>query len=308
MVEPLVGAPIDANGNLTSDGSRTFEWDAKNQLVRVLENGAEQVRFTYDGWGRRATKTASRVVRTFLYDTDGVIQERIGDTGIVSYAQNSELDKPLGHVENGAATFYVQDHLRSVVAWTDVAGTPIAGEGYDPFGRLTLTSGTAGYAYTGREWDEESGLYYNRARYYSADLGRFLSVDPLPVTIRASRELNDYAYVANDPLTFTDPYGLNIYGNYCGPGGKGKAIDATDSCCQQHDQCYGKCGADWRNQIFGTGGQDKQCCMQKCDQSMCQCLAKVQPKTDAERTGRSRVMWYFGCSEPKKPSTQQPAR
>ena len=68
--------------------------------------------------------------------------------------------------------------------------------------------------FTGREYDEEIGLYYYRARYYSADLGRFISRDP----IGTADNINLYTYVGNSPVGFVDPMGrekaiLTIYSN-----------------------------------------------------------------------------------------------
>ncbi len=65
-------------------------------------------------------------------------------------------------------------------------------------------------AFTGREWDPETGLYYYRARYYDPKIGRFISEDPLPLRARKPRELDAYAYVANNPVNYSDPTGLAV--------------------------------------------------------------------------------------------------
>jgi RHS repeat-associated protein len=69
-------------------------------------------------------------------------------------------------------------------------------------------TGYGNKAFTGREWDPEAGLYYYRARYYDPKVGRFISEDP----IGFSADVNFYAYVENDPVNRTDPWGLRAEG------------------------------------------------------------------------------------------------
>jgi RHS repeat-associated protein len=75
---------------------------------------------------------------------------------------------------------------------------------YTPFG-VELEGDASGnpFRYTGRRFDAETGLYDYRARYYDADLGRFLQVDP----VGYADQWNLYAYVGNNPLNATDPSG-----------------------------------------------------------------------------------------------------
>ncbi|MCL4848503.1 MAG: hypothetical protein KJ066_18310 [Acidobacteria bacterium] len=59
MTAPPADAPIDANGNLTADGTRTFEWDARNQLVAVTV-GTHRSEFVYDGLQRRVRQVEKK--------------------------------------------------------------------------------------------------------------------------------------------------------------------------------------------------------------------------------------------------------
>jgi RHS repeat-associated protein len=84
---------------------------------------------------------------------------------------------------------------------------------YDPYGAVTITVGGTPqssdplgnpWTYTGRFHDEETGLYYYRARYYSPETGRFLQRDPLG----ARRSARLYEYCLSCPTAFSDPLGL----------------------------------------------------------------------------------------------------
>jgi len=87
---------------------------------------------------------------------------------------------------------------------------------HDPWGNPLQGSATSGYAFTGREWDSESSLYYYRARYYDPKIGRFISEDP----IGRLGGSNYYAYGANRPTRSGDPLGLK-------PGDRFKDADTA---------------------------------------------------------------------------------
>ncbi|MEO6830020.1 MAG: RHS repeat-associated core domain-containing protein [Acidobacteriaceae bacterium] len=70
--------------------------------------------------------------------------------------------------------------------------------------------------YTGKERDTESGLDYFGARYNSSSMGRFMSPDPLGGHLEDPQTLNKYSYVANNPLSRTDPTGLDFNLTGCG--------------------------------------------------------------------------------------------
>ena len=98
------------------------------------------------------------------------------------------------------------DHLGSVRDLTGATGTPIGRYSFDPWGRPIVSSGSEPIApgFTGHEAGEPAGVWLTAFRPYSADLGRFLSSDPIGL----AGGLNQYKYPANNPIAFIDPLGL----------------------------------------------------------------------------------------------------
>jgi len=151
---------------MTGDGIKTYQWDAENRLVAVLQGATTLASFTYDGNGERQSKTAGGVTHTYVYDGLNVIEERIGGTQTLDYVHVG-LDRPLAQRDQSAvASYYLADHLGSIVQTTNSSAAVTLTREYDPWGSLLQGSGAAGYAFTGREWDPEITLYYYRARYY----------------------------------------------------------------------------------------------------------------------------------------------
>ena len=117
---------------------------------------------------------------------------------------------------------------------------------YDAWGRLEIGATASGYAFTGREWDAETGLNYYRARYYDPQAGRFISTDPIGL----SGGINLYAYVGDDPVNATDPLGLSPQTeqtkccNLMANGKPNPRNPAGGVCCK--DGVYVICvNADW---------------------------------------------------------------
>jgi RHS repeat-associated protein len=192
----------DAAGNLTGDGTRTFEYDAEHRLTAVKQEAATLASFVHDGNGRRAQKTAGGVTTTYVYDGDGVIEERLSTGGTLKYVRGPRIDQHWAMRDGGGVvTYFLADHLGSVVQTTDASGAVTLTRDYDPYGNPLSGASQSGYAFTGRDWDAETGLLYMRSRYYDPKPGRFLSEDPIGLE-------NLYGYVANRPTIGTDPYGL----------------------------------------------------------------------------------------------------
>jgi len=110
-----------------------------------------------------------------------------------------------------AVYYYHFDGLGSVVALSNKNSEIVERYSYDVFGEPNTISGLGNpYLFTARRYDDETGLYYYRARYYSPALGRFLQTDPVGYIAG----LNLYSYVGNNPIYWSDPYGLFNRGQF----------------------------------------------------------------------------------------------
>ena len=138
------------------------------------------------------------------------------------------IDEPLMmlSVSGGseAKYYYHANALYCVAALTDANGAVVERYGYNPYGKMVIStakgtdnlwltaddtyvsSSSVGnpFTYTGRRYDPETGLYYYRARYFDADLGRFVGRDPLGYVDGMSL----YQYVDDTPFNSVDPDGL----------------------------------------------------------------------------------------------------
>jgi len=125
------------------------------------------------------------------------------------YTHGPGIDEPIAVTKGGSTYFYHQDGLGSVTELTDSTGSVAKAYAYDAYGNLLESPGSVeqSYTYTGREFDSETGLYYYRARYYDAVIGRFLQKDPIGL----KGGLNLYRYVFNNPVRFTDPSGTDVW-------------------------------------------------------------------------------------------------
>jgi RHS repeat-associated protein len=214
-------------------------WDYRDQLQvsspqMVTSGTPETTYYVYDGAGQRVHKVTER--QTSAGATPARKDERIYLGGFEIYRQYAgpavSLERETLHImddkqrialvetltiENSRRLstpvvlqrYQFSNHLGSASLELDEQGEVISYEEYYPYGNTSsqavsrsINAAAKRYRYTGKERDEETGLYYHGARYYSPWLGRWVSCDPQAVST-----LNLFSYVEGNPIRFTDPDG-----------------------------------------------------------------------------------------------------
>jgi RHS repeat-associated protein len=206
----------DADGNLThkylaADSlqlNQRYRWNALGQLAEVTRNGVT-TDFGYDGLGRRVRKSTGGNTTRYLWDGNQLVME-LDSAGapIREYAFYPGIDSPhsVRRSSDGEVFYYAMEAPGQVAGLVSANNEVAAQYAYTPWGEPLSESGSVDQPlrYGAREYDGETGLYSFRARYYDAELGRFISEDPIGL----AGGINPYAYVGDDPVNFTDPSGM----------------------------------------------------------------------------------------------------
>src|SRR5260221_1143414 len=124
----------DANGNMLSDGTHNYAWDARNHLS-TIDSGSTGS-FVYDPSGRRATKVISGTGTNFLYDLANPVQELSGTTPTANLLTGG-LDEDFTRTDSNGVRNFSTDALGSTATLTDATGTIQTQYSFDPFGSTT---------------------------------------------------------------------------------------------------------------------------------------------------------------------------
>lgn len=221
----------DAHGNVVERKKGAHEaaqltWSADHQLASatVSRHGVTQTtRYEYDALGRRTRKSDAFGSTVYLWDGDLMVQSQRGiRSSLFLFEPNGFV--PLATIQDSEIYWYQCDQIGAPRELTAQDGSIAWAADYRVWGEATLRkTGTDGRAtvldrsrpssaprpieqpfrFQGQQFDEETGLHYNRFRYYDPGIGRFVSLDP--IGLRGGHEL--YSYAPN-PFAWIDPSGL----------------------------------------------------------------------------------------------------
>ena len=198
-----------------------YDWQSDGMLSRVVRPDGKEVSCAYDVLGRRTEKTYEGITTHFVWDGNVPLhewQEISSDTekaDIITWLFEQDTFIPAAKLAgNGESFSIVSDYLGTPLQAFDNNGNKVWEQELDIFGRKRTGNNNSSFIpfkYQGQYEDIETGLYYNRFRYYDSRTGNYISQDP----IKLLGGLSLYSYVENTN-TFIDEFGLRKGGGYSG--------------------------------------------------------------------------------------------
>ncbi|MCW5518549.1 RHS domain-containing protein [Aureitalea sp. L0-47] len=274
----------DPEGNLitkiTSKGNWEYKWYGNGMLKSVNKPDGSHVAFEYDALGRRTAKIVSprmgnkeKTIHRWVWDGNVPLHEwryglhnrpkwvvdEFGEltrdkeepvSDLITWMFEDRSFRPTAKIVAGEQYSIVTDYLGTPVEMYDSKGTKTWEAEYDIYGKIRkLTKGSLSdcpFRYQGQYEDVETGLYYNRFRYYAAEEGLYISQDP--IGLMGGMSLYSYS---KDTSLFVDPFGLEPISlqealdqanDFLEPGEKVRVIDNPNSSGVQWIQVYEKDG------------------------------------------------------------------
>ena len=235
----------DQRGNLLAKSENgkqeTFRWNSYNRLIQYTKDN-QTTEYKYDPFGRRIAKIHNGTTTLYHWDGDVLAAESNANSTthyifepdtfepVAQFVSaplrpqtpltfrdytyyTPEIDPlnqeptPQEYLPDSLAYFHL-DHLGTPIEMTDRAGKTVWEATYQAWGEVEMVSGSLKqpFRFQGQYFDEESGLHYNRFRYYDPSSGRFVSQDPIGLL----GGFNLYEYAPN-PIGWVDPFGLNRF-------------------------------------------------------------------------------------------------
>lgn len=231
----------DEEGNLISKTTKAdqkqirYEWYANRLLHKVIRPDNSIVEFIYDALGRRIKKIYKNTITRWVWDGNTILHEwtysikdqphavvnewgeisydraepnpmNTPETGGITWVYVADTSVPIAKIEQGCTYSIIADQVGMPVEAYDESGKLVWERVSDIYGRAISITGDKHFVpfrYQGQYEDAETGLYYNRFRYYDPEAGAYISQDP--ITLFGGIQL--YSYV-HDPNAWVDEYGL----------------------------------------------------------------------------------------------------
>ncbi len=223
----------DAEGNLArkveaDEGEWKYQWDAAGMLLKVVRPDGGVVEFGYDALGRRLWKKFRGRVTRWVWDGNVPLHEWVEETGKggekaagagmqgaepgtrdapITWMFEPESFAPMGKVVGASAYGIITDHLGTPVAMYGGEGAEVWAAELGAYGQVRSHTGlkeACPFRWPGQYEDAETGLHYNRFRYFDPDVGVYMSRDP--IGLAGGQRLHGYP---RDPLRVIDPLGLS---------------------------------------------------------------------------------------------------
>lgn len=229
------GCLISKTDKVTQKKTR-YTWYANGLLKKVIRPDGKTVQFTYDALGRRLSKSFNGKLTRWVWHANVPLHEwsydekekphamvnewgemifdkkepdplnKLSGTNGITWIFDDDSFVPCARIEDDNTYSIITDHLGTPVEAYDDTGKKVWESILDIYGSVSVIAGSKNFIpfrFQGQYEDEETGLYYNRYRYYDPQEGLYISKDPLSVL----GGFNVYSY-AHDPNAWIDAFGL----------------------------------------------------------------------------------------------------
>ena len=202
-----VSMTYDAIGNMVKKGNTTYTWTQGRKLSTV--NNGKKSQYFYDHTGRRARKTVDGVITDFRMAGELLMSQKAGD--VTTYFSYDSAGNLIGMSAGRERYFYTRNAQNDITGLIDENGTSVVQYQYDSWGKLLGITGSLAstigkrnpFRYRGYYYDDETGMYYIKNRYYAPDIKRFICSDEMVVTKASGDTLHNvnlFLYCDNNPL------------------------------------------------------------------------------------------------------------
>lgn len=196
----------DAQGNLIEKGDVRYSYDSENRLVQVVTADAV-IDYEYDSFGHRVSRTMNGERERYIYvgtQEFGIIDESgaFKEFRIPGLSPHDDILRPIAIETKGVVYAPIHNAQGNIVKLIDIATKEVISLAKtDPFGRGLSKDAPTSWIFAGKNYDRDADLVYFGARYYSPELGEWITKDP------SMQSENPYEYCFNDPLSYMDPDG-----------------------------------------------------------------------------------------------------